>query len=275
MTAGGVVGGIDAAGAPLLFRASGSTSGACRAFSISAGADGRVGSDASCSDVASPARVGSDVSCSAGAPGSLDRDAPPVAHAAGRRAASNGDRGMREAFSLVICGSPRTHGVSARYAEKLADGLANAGERVARWNVADHDVHGCIGCEACRRAPHACVVRDDMDGLYALFDAAASLHVVCPVYFAGPPAQFKCVLDRLQPYWEVRRGPNRDPRAASAPKRPLTLHVIGAGGDPFGFEPLSTIVRSAFGSAGWSVVDVFDRIGWGQPADEQEKERFS
>lgn len=119
-----------------------------------------------------------------------------------------------------------------------------------------------------------CVIRDDMQKLYTMLDAADEVHLVCPVYFAGPPGQFKCVLDRLQPYWELRRGPNAQPGAADAPKRPVTLHVIGAGGDPFGFAPLETIVRSAFGAAGFRVVEVVDRVGWGQPESESEKQTF-
>lgn len=76
------------------------------------------------------------------------------------------------------------------------------------------------------------------------------------------------MLDRLQPYWERRRGPAAEPGAADAPKRSVALHVIGAGGDPFGYDPMIAIVRSAFGAAGWRVASVVGRIGWGQPEHE-------
>ena len=55
----------------------------------------------------------------------------------------------------------------------------------------------------------------------------------------------------------------------------MVLHVIGAGGDPFGYEPLLTIVKSAFGSAGFFLADVVDRIGWGQGFEEEGKMLFS
>ena len=58
-------------------------------------------------------------------------------------------------------------------------------------------------------------------------------------------------------------------------KRPVHLHVIGAGGDPFGYDALVSIVRSAFGSAGFFIADVVERIGWGQPGEEDAKQRFS
>lgn len=189
----------------------------------------------------------------------------------------------RGSYELVLCGSPRKNGVSSRYAAQLTAELEAKGVVIEHWNVADHAVSGCIGCEGCRRALQCaersehlahCVIRDDMDGLYALLDGAAAVHVVAPVYFSGPTAQFKAVLDRLQPYWEKRRGPNRQPGAADAPKRPVTLYVIGSGGDPYGFAALESCVRSSFGAAGWRVGDVVDRIGWGQPEAESQKETF-
>ncbi len=164
--------------------------------------------------------------------------------------------------SLLICGSPRTSGVSARYADLLADDLEAKGASVFRWDLARKNAAGCIGCEGCR-GDFSCIIEDDMQELYALIDMADEIQLVCPVYFSGPTGQFKCVLDRLQPYWERRIGPCACHDRASEVKRPVVLHVIGAGGDPFGYEPLLTIVKSAFGSAGFFLADVVDRIGWG------------
>ena len=108
--------------------------------------------------------------------------------------------------SLLICGSPRMSGVSARYADLLADDFEAKGASVFRWDLARKNVAGCIGCEGCR-GDFSCIIEDDMQELYALIDMADEIQLVCPVYFSGPTGQFKCVLDRLQPYWERRIGP--------------------------------------------------------------------
>ena len=50
--------------------------------------------------------------------------------------------------------------------------------------------------------------------------------------------------------------------------------MIGSGGDPYGFAALESCVRSSFGAAGWHVGEVADRIGWGQPEAESQKETF-
>ena len=98
-----------------------------------------------------------------------------------------------------------------------------------------------------------CVLDDDMQELYPLIDAADEWVVVSPVYFAGPPAQMKAVLDRLQPYFWTR--------ARTGAKRPAVLHVVGEGGDPHGFEPLVGTVRSALSCAGFALEAVYDWVG--------------
>ena len=55
-------------------------------------------------------------------------------------------------YELVLCGSPRKNGVSSRYAAQLTAELEAKGVVIEHWNVADHAVSGCIGCEGCRRA---------------------------------------------------------------------------------------------------------------------------
>ena len=132
-------------------------------------------------------------------------------------------------------------------------------------------IEPCQGCDACKalaaraaggeaaedgqtdEAPRRCVIDDDMAEVYELIDAADELVVVSPVYFAGAPAQLKALLDRLQPYfWTDER--HRE-------KRPATLHVVGEGGDPHGFEPLVGVVRSSLSCAGFALERVLDWVG--------------
>ncbi|MFR5829312.1 MAG: hypothetical protein ACLUE1_09750, partial [Adlercreutzia equolifaciens] len=58
---------------------------------------------------------------------------------------------------------------------------------------------------------------------------------------------------RLQPYYFT------DLR--TRPKRSAVIHVVGAGGDPHGFEPLIGTVRSALSVAGFTVELVLDWVG--------------
>lgn len=182
---------------------------------------------------------------------------------------------------VIVVGSPRPDGRSA----SLADELFNAcieecpEDGVSIVSVASLEVSPCRGCDACREATvapeklpesddnlaimpivaqsdavlHRCVIHDDMTDVRKHIDAADELIVVTPVYFASVPAQLKCLMDRMQPYYwsDVRK----------LGRRPMVLHVVGEGGDPHGFEPLIGTVRSAFGAVGFDLELVLDWVG--------------
>lgn len=182
---------------------------------------------------------------------------------------------------VIVVGSPRPDGRSA----SLADELFNAcieecpEDGVSIVSVASLEVSPCRGCDACREATaapeklpesddnlaimpivaqsdavlHRCVIHDDMTDVRKHIDAADELIVVTPVYFASVPAQLKCLMDRMQPYYwsDVRK----------LGRRPMVLHVVGEGGDPHGFEPLIGTVRSSFGAVGFDLELVLDWVG--------------
>ncbi|MDO4289799.1 MAG: flavodoxin family protein [Eggerthellaceae bacterium] len=182
---------------------------------------------------------------------------------------------------VIVVGSPRPDGRSAHLADELFNACIEEcpDDGVSIVSVASIEVGPCRGCDACRAATeapselpadddtlaiaaqvahsdalaHRCVIHDDMTEVRKHLDAADELIVVSPVYFASVPAQFKALLDRLQPYFwsNLREGV----------KRPCVLHVVGEGGDPHGFEPLVGTVRSALACAGFEVELVLDWVG--------------
>ena len=153
---------------------------------------------------------------------------------------------------LIIVGSSRVNGRSAALAQQLFDTCLEEypDDAVTIASVASLTVKPCIACNACRNG--ACVLDDDMAQVLDLVAAADEVIVVAPVYFAGPSAQFKALLDRLQPFFWTN--------ARHEELRPLTLHVIGEGHDPFGYDPLVTCVSSAFFVAGFELDQVFDWV---------------
>lgn len=184
---------------------------------------------------------------------------------------------------LIVVGSPREYGRSMRLADLLFEACIEdcPDDEVALAPVATLSVAPCTGCDACAAVDggHAwaaddgddasegtcalaapCAIDDDMVQVRDLIDAADELVVVSPVYFAGPPAQFKALLDRLQPYYWASRAA-REEGLDLPEKRPMALHVVGEGGDPHGFAPLVGIVRSAFASAGFALTVVYDWVG--------------
>lgn len=184
---------------------------------------------------------------------------------------------------VLIQGSPRVNGKSARICRMISMHLANVAPEVELYtfDVAQRDVMGCNGCEYCR-SNDTCIIDDDMNCLIEELDRADRVILVTPIYFASLPSQTKAVIDRLQPYfWDyvARRknsgkefaGEDEDaqpletdgvvPSAHVSSKRPLTLYVVGDGGDPHGYEPLYISVKSSFALAGFSIDHCVEIIG--------------
>lgn len=98
---------------------------------------------------------------------------------------------------LIISSTPRARGNSAILAQKVAEGVRAVGGTVTLVNVARMNIAPCDACDACqdtREAP--CIVEDDMAAIYPLLLAADAIVFASPIYFFGPSAQLKCLLDR-------------------------------------------------------------------------------
>lgn len=190
----------------------------------------------------------------------------------------------------ILVGSPRTGGRSAALARELFDACVEEcpDDGLSVISVASVEVAPCIGCDACREAQppveaeegelvdgllppspsiaesdaarHRCAIADEMAEVRKHLDAADELIVVSPVYFASAPAQLKALLDRLQPYYYSN--------AREQAKRPATVHVVGEGGDPHGFEPLLGTLRSALSCAGFHLERCLDWVGKMTPEGE-------
>lgn len=183
----------------------------------------------------------------------------------------------------IIIGSPRPDGRCAHLARELFEACVDEcpQDGLSVISVASVEVAPCMGCDACRAtqevpdrddeaeaddllmpalsivesdaALHRCAIEDDMAAVREHLDAADELIVVTPVYFASAPAQLKALFDRLQPYfWSDAR---------TFEKRPVTVHVVGEGGDPHGYGPLLGTLRSALSCAGFRVERCLDWVG--------------
>ena len=160
---------------------------------------------------------------------------------------------------LVLVGSPNKDGRSAKLARGLAEELREIGLRVCLYPLAEYPVAACTGCNMCTRSGECVIAGDGFGVLSRHMDSCAAAVIVAPVYFAGPSGWLKAALDRCQVYWARRYMLGQD-----VPEyRAAHLVVIGEGGDPFGYEPLVTICKSALNSTGLRVTEdtVHDFVG--------------
>lgn len=155
---------------------------------------------------------------------------------------------------LIISASPHVMGKSARVAKELSKLLSAKypADEIDTLRLSDLDIRYCQGCNTCGET-NECFIEDGMKTVLDALSACDALYIVSPIYFAGPPANYKAMLDRLQPfYWTWEKG---------QPKRPVTLIALGGGGDPYGYDPLVTCTRSALSLVGFEMAKVLPYIG--------------
>lgn len=146
---------------------------------------------------------------------------------------------------LGIAGSPRRGGNTDRLLESCLEGAAGTGATTELLVVSAAGISPCRGCNACSKDGH-CIVRDGMQDVYPMLDAADAIVVATPVFFATVPAVLKALYDRCQPYW-ARRYVLGQPIER---RRPGAALVVGGGGDPYGHECAVTTTRSVFAVLG-------------------------
>lgn len=98
---------------------------------------------------------------------------------------------------LVLNGSPRKNGNTARLVQTFMRGAGEAGHAVTVETVALQDIHGCKACEYCHaKEPGICTQRDDMQALYPKIMGADMLVIASPIYYYTMTAQLQAALQR-------------------------------------------------------------------------------
>ena len=97
---------------------------------------------------------------------------------------------------LMINGSPRKDGNTARLLAEASKVFAEAGVEVDLYTIGTTDVRGCIACGGCA-TKGACVLGGDVPLLAEKLKEADGMIVASPVYYASPNGSVLSLLDRL------------------------------------------------------------------------------
>jgi multimeric flavodoxin WrbA len=101
---------------------------------------------------------------------------------------------------LGLVGSPRKGGNTDLLVSALLFGVGAAGGEVEKLFIYDFDIAPCVDCRGCKKEPFQCVVKDAMKQLYPKLEAADVIVFGTPLYWYGPTAKMKLLLDKLRPY---------------------------------------------------------------------------
>jgi multimeric flavodoxin WrbA len=101
---------------------------------------------------------------------------------------------------LALQGSPRRGGNTDRLLDEVLNTAAEKGVRADRVNIRDLKIAPCLEINACLKTG-VCPIKDDMAALYPKLASARVLIMATPIFFYGPSAQLKMVIDRCQALW--------------------------------------------------------------------------
>lgn len=97
---------------------------------------------------------------------------------------------------LLINGSPRANGCTARALKEIADTLHGEGIETELIQVGNLNLRGCVACGFCGKNGR-CVVNDKVNEVAPLFEQADGLIIGSPVYYGSPNGTLLSFLDRL------------------------------------------------------------------------------
>lgn len=119
---------------------------------------------------------------------------PFSVHGAGR------NKGARNMFVLGLQGSPRSKGNTNLLLSAFLDEAERLGARTEKLAVAKRHITPCQECRTCDKKGF-CPINDDMQEIYPMLWEADIIVVATPIFFYGPTAQLKALIDRSQALW--------------------------------------------------------------------------
>ncbi|MBC8419412.1 MAG: NAD(P)H-dependent oxidoreductase [Proteobacteria bacterium] len=103
-------------------------------------------------------------------------------------------------FVLGLQGSPRTKGNTTVLLSAFLAEAERLGALTRLVHVAKKEISPCLECGTCERKGF-CPIDDEMQQIYPLLRQAEIIAMATPIFFYGPTAQMKAVIDRSQALW--------------------------------------------------------------------------
>jgi multimeric flavodoxin WrbA len=105
----------------------------------------------------------------------------------------------------IFIGSPRTRGNTATLAGLLEAALEAKGAECRSFYLYQHTIEPCLDCRACKQDEMECAQLDGMTLLYGNMEWADVIIFGTPIYWFGPSAQTKLMIDRFRPYFANKK----------------------------------------------------------------------
>jgi multimeric flavodoxin WrbA len=108
---------------------------------------------------------------------------------------------------IGFSGSPRKNGNTSWTVEQILNGAKQMGADTILFSSGGLDIKPCRGCYGCKNSESGCVIKDDMQKVYAELKDADAVVFASPVYMGQMTGQAKVFMDRLFPTNSPRFSP--------------------------------------------------------------------
>jgi multimeric flavodoxin WrbA len=106
---------------------------------------------------------------------------------------------------VAFIGSPRKGGNTDLVVDQILRGAESRNRRTQKRYLYDLNILPCRDCRACKQGDCTCVLKDDLSEIYPPLEEADLIIFGTPLYWYGPTAQMKLLIDRLRPYLANRK----------------------------------------------------------------------
>jgi multimeric flavodoxin WrbA len=101
---------------------------------------------------------------------------------------------------LALVGSPRRTGNTDLLVDQVLKGAESRGYSGEKIYLYDFQISPCLDCRGCKKGSFDCHIKDGMQEIRPLLEKADVIVFGTPVYWYGPTAQMKLLIDRLRPF---------------------------------------------------------------------------
>ena len=106
---------------------------------------------------------------------------------------------------LALIGSPRQGGNTDLLVDELLNGAESKGYATRKIYLYDYNISLCTDCRNCKKGDYVCCINDEMSTLYELMESADVIVFGTPIYWYGPTAKMKMLIDRMRPFVENKK----------------------------------------------------------------------
>jgi multimeric flavodoxin WrbA len=101
---------------------------------------------------------------------------------------------------LGLVGSPRKASNTDSFVSVILDGASQNNHETEKVYLYNVNIEPCVDCRGCKKGAYQCVLKDGMQQLYPKLEQADVIVFGTPLYWYGPSAKMKLLVDRLRPF---------------------------------------------------------------------------